>query len=138
MPRFGNLDKIIIYVVYINPDLHFDMTLNIGEKLKILSRDGSETGEYFIVTVDNIDQATIYSGNPHSAFKFSSPIDSTLGYQKVNVGFNTVNENLELETENSRGGSRRSKTYKQSKKRSATHRRRSSKRMSRKMNKRRR
>ena len=73
------------------------MTLNIGEKRKILSRDGSETGEYFIVTGDNIEQATIYSGNPHSAFKFSSPIDSTKGYQKVNVGFN-----LELETENAR------------------------------------
>lgn len=111
------------------------MTLNIGEKRKILSRDGSETGEYFIVTVDNIEQATIYSGNPYSAFKFSSPIDSTKGYQKVNIGFNR--DNAVLETENARGGSRRSKTYKQSKKRSATHRRRSSKRMSRKMNKRR-
>ena len=110
--------------------------LNIGEKRKILSRDdGSETGEYFIVTNDNINQATIYSGQPNNEFKFSEPIESIKGYQKVEVGFNTMNGNLELETEHSRGGSRRSKP---SKKRSATRRRRSSKRMSRKMNKRRR
>jgi hypothetical protein len=119
--------------ICITPRLHFDMrTLNVGEKIKIVSRgDGSETKEYFIVTSDNIEQANSYIKQPNREFEFL-PIDSTVGYQKVTVGFNTI---LVLETEYSRGGSRRSKP---SKKRSATRRRRSSKRMSRKMNKRRR
>ena len=109
-------------------------TLNIGEKRKILLNNGTETGEYFVVTSDNIQQANLYRTQPENDYKFSEPIASPSG-QKVNVGFNTLNNKLYLETENAIGGSRRrSKNYK----RSATHRRRSSKRMSRKMNKRRR
>jgi hypothetical protein len=115
--------------------------LNVGETRKILSSDGSETGEYFIVLDKyiNIDQANDYSRQSDNAFKFSEPIDpikGIIGYQRVKVGFNKMNGKLDLETEyTNNGGSRRSKPSKQ---RSATRRRRSSKRMSRKMNKRRR
>jgi hypothetical protein len=115
--------------------------LKKGETRKILfSSDGTETGEYVIVSDDyiNINQANDYSRQSDNVFKFSEPIDPITGIkgkQKVKVGFNEMNGKLDLETEYARGGSRRSKP---SKKRSATRRRRSSKRMSRKMNKRRR